>query len=139
MIILAAFIPVIIGVGGNIGTQSSTIVVRGIATGRVATDNSFALIVKEVIVGAILGVLYGVLIGFCSELITGNALPNLGLVIGLSIGSSMTIATAVGASVPLLLKKLNFDPAISTGPFVTTAIDILGVALYFFIASQILI
>ena len=87
----------------------------------------------------ILGILYGALIGFCSELITGNALPNLGLVIGLSIGASMTIATAVGASVPLLLKKLDFDPAISTGPFVTTAIDILGVALYFLIASQILI
>ena len=51
----------------------------------------------------------------------------------------MATATAVGASVPLLLKKLDFDPAISTGPFVTTAIDILGVALYFLIASQILI
>jgi len=139
MIVLAAFIPVIIGIGGNIGTQSSTIVVRGIATGRVDVENSITLIVKEIFVGAILGVLYGALIGFSSELITGNVLPNLGLVIGLSIGCSMTIATAVGASVPLLLKKLNFDPAISTGPFVTTAIDILGVALYFFIASQILI
>jgi magnesium transporter len=51
----------------------------------------------------------------------------------------MTIATAVGASVPIILQKLNFDPAISTGPFVTTAIDILGVALYFVIASSILI
>jgi len=139
MIVLAAFIPVIIGIGGNIGTQSSTIVVRGIATGRVDVENSITLIVKEIFVGAILGILYGALIGFSSELITGNVLPNLGLVIGLSIGCSMTIATAVGASVPLLLKKLNFDPAISTGPFVTTAIDILGVALYFFIASQILI
>jgi len=139
MIVLAAFIPVIIGIGGNIGTQSSTIVVRGIATGRVDIDNSFMLILKEISVGAILGILYGALIGFCSELITGNALPNLGLVIGLSIGTSMTIATAVGASVPLFLKKLDFDPAISTGPFVTTAIDILGVALYFLIASQILI
>ena len=139
MIVLAAFIPVIIGIGGNVGTQSSTIIVRGIATGRVDVDNSFVLIIKEILVGAILGILYGALIGFCSELITGNALPNLGLVIGLSIGASMTIATAVGASVPLLLKKLDFDPAISTGPFVTTAIDILGVALYFLIASQILI
>ena len=72
MIVLAAFIPVIIGVGGNIGTQSSTIVVRGIATGRVDVDNSFALIIKEIIVGVILGALYGALIGFCSELITSN-------------------------------------------------------------------
>ena len=71
--------------------------------------------------------------------ITGNELENLGLVVGLSIACSMTIATAVGASVPIILQKLNFDPAISTGPFVTTAIDILGVALYFIIASSILI
>ena len=79
------------------------------------------------------------MVGATSELITGIQLENLGVVIGLSIACSMTIATAVGASVPLILKKLNFDPAISTGPFVTTAIDILGVALYFIIASLILL
>ena len=86
-----------------------------------------------------MGITYGVLVGFASEFITGNELENLGLVVGLSIACSMTIATAVGASVPIILQKLNFDPAISTGPFVTTAIDILGVALYFIIASSILI
>jgi len=139
MIVLAAFIPVIIGIGGNIGTQSSTIIVRGLATGRVDVGNTSSLIIKEIIVGAILGALYGALIGFASEPITGTQIENLGLVVGLSIGCSMTIATAVGASVPLILKKLSFDPAISTGPFVTTAIDILGVALYFLIASSILL
>ena len=138
-IVLASFIPVIIGIGGNIGTQSSTIVVRGLATGRVTVGNTFSLVVKEVLVGAILGLLYGTLIGFASALIAGTTIENLGLVIGLSIACSMTIATAVGASVPLILKKLSFDPAISTGPFVTTAIDILGVALYFIIASYVLL
>ena len=139
MIVLAAFIPVIIGIGGNIGTQSSTIIVRGLATGRVDVGNTSSLVIKEIVVGAILGALYGALIGFASEPITGTQIENLGLVVGLSIGCSMTIATAVGASVPLILKKLSFDPAISTGPFVTTAIDILGVALYFIIASSILL
>ena len=139
MIVLAAFIPVIIGIGGNIGTQSSTIIVRGLATGRVDVGNTSSLVIKEIIVGAILGTLYGALIGFASEPITGTRIDNLGLVVGLSIGCSMTIATAVGASVPLILKKLSFDPAISTGPFVTTAIDILGVALYFIIASCVLL
>ena len=139
IIILAAFIPVIIGIGGNVGTQSSTIVVRGLATGRVDVANTIPLIVKEVIVGSLLGATYGLIIGFASEYITGNTTTNLGVVIGLSIFCSMTIATAVGASVPLILKKLNYDPAISTGPFVTTAIDIIGVALYFLIASTILI
>jgi magnesium transporter len=139
MIVLASFIPVIIGIGGNIGTQSSTIIVRGLATGRVDVANTIPLIVKEIIVGALLGVTYGTLVGFASEFITGNELENLGMVVGLSIACSMTIATAVGASVPIILQKLKFDPAISTGPFVTTAIDILGVALYFIIASSILI
>lgn len=139
IIVLAAFIPVIIGMGGNIGTQSSTIVVRGLATGRVDVNNTANLIVKEIIVGTILGALYGTLIGFTAEFVAGNEVANLGLVIGLSIACSMVIATAVGASVPLLLKKLGFDPAISTGPFVTTAIDILGVALYFIIATSILL
>ena len=86
-----------------------------------------------------MGATYGLLVGLASEYITGTSMNNLGLVIGLSIFCSMTIATAVGASVPIILKKLNFDPAISTGPFVTTAIDIIGVALYFLIASTILI
>ena len=139
IIVLAAFIPVIIGMGGNIGTQSSTIVVRGLATGRVDVNNTVNLIVKEIIVGTILGALYGTLIGFTAEFVAGDEVANLGLVIGLSIACSMVIATAVGASVPLLLKKLGFDPAISTGPFVTTAIDILGVALYFIIATSILL
>ena len=139
IIILAAFIPVIIGIVGNVGTQSSTIVVRGLATGRVDVANTIPLILKEVVVGSLLGATYGLIIGFASEYISGNTTTNLGVVIGLSIFCSMTIATAVGASVPLILKKLNYDPAISTGPFVTTAIDIIGVALYFLIASTILI
>ena len=139
IIILAAFIPVIIGIGGNVGTQSSTIVVRGLATGRVDVANTIPLILKEVVVGSLLGATYGLIIGFTSEYISGNTTTNLGVVIGLSIFCSITIATDVGASVPLILKKLNYDPAISTGPFVTTAIDIIGVALYFLIASTILI
>ena len=74
-----------------------------------------------------------------SSYITQSSLEDLGIVIGLSIFFSMTVATAVGASVPIILQKLKIDPAISTGPFVTTAIDIIGVALYFLIASTILL
>ena len=139
IIVLAAFIPVIIGIGGNVGTQSSTIVVRGLATGRVDVSNTIPLILKELIVGSFLGLIYGSIVGLAADYITSTDMSNLGLVIGLSIFCSMTIATVVGASVPIILKKFDFDPAISTGPFVTTAIDIIGVALYFFIASIILI
>jgi magnesium transporter len=139
IIALAAFIPVIIGMGGNIGTQSSTIVVRGLATGRIDFGNDFKLILKELSVGLILGGLYGLLLGILAYFFFKDAPALFGLVVGLSICSSMVIATSVGTVVPLLLRKLDVDPAIATGPFVTTTIDILGVGIYFLIASALLL
>ena len=135
---LAAFIPVIIGMGGNIGTQSSTIVVRGIATGRIDFSGELKLILKELSVGLILGGLYGLLLGTLTYFFFKDAPATLGLVVGLSICASMIIATSIGTMVPLFLRKLDVDPAIATGPFVTTTIDIIGVGIYFLIASVLL-
>ena len=137
LVALAAFIPVIIGMGGNIGTQSSTIVVRGIATGRVEEGGELKLLFKELRVGLILGTVYGLLLGLFTFLPFVDAIPFLGLIVGLSIFSSMLIASFIGTIVPLALRKINVDPAIATGPFVTTSIDILGVTLYFLIATFI--
>jgi len=134
---LAAFIPVIIGMGGNVGTQSSTIVVRGMATGRVEAGGELKLVYKELRVGLILGVLYGMLLGVFTLLPFIEAPASLGIIVGLSICSSMLIASFVGTVVPLVLQKIDVDPAIATGPFVTTSIDILGVTLYFLIASVV--
>lgn len=138
IIALAAFIPVIIGMGGNIGTQSSTIVVRGIATGRIDFGNDLKLILKELSVGLILGGFYGLLLGALAFFFFKDVPATFGLVVGLSICFSMIIATSIGTMVPLLLRKLDVDPAIATGPFVTTTIDILGVGVYFLIASVLL-
>lgn len=138
IIALAAFIPVIIGMGGNIGTQSSTIIVRGMATGRIEIGNELMVLVKELKVGLILGMLYGVLLGLFANLKFIDTDPNLGLVVGLSIACSMLIAVTVGSFTPLILRKLDIDPAIATGPFVTTSIDILGVLFYFAIAGILL-
>jgi magnesium transporter len=138
IIALTAFIPIIIGMGGNIGTQSSTIIVRGLATGRVDIGSDLKLILKEVSVGIILGILYGILLGFLTLFVFKDAPSNLGLVVGISICASMIIATSIGTIVPLLLRRLDIDPAIATGPFVTTTIDILGVTLYFVIAALLL-
>ncbi|MCS5653166.1 MAG: magnesium transporter [Candidatus Marinimicrobia bacterium] len=139
IIVLAAFIPVIIGMGGNIGTQSSTIIVRGIATGRVDVGGELKLILKEMRVGLILGVLYGLLLGFFADFSFEDAPSNLGIVVGLSICASMLLAATIGTVTPLILRKLDIDPAIATGPFVTTSIDILGVLFYFVIAGSILV
>ena len=138
IIALAAFIPVIIGMGGNIGTQSSTIIVRGMATGRIEIGNELVILVKELKVGLILGILYGVLLGLFANLRFIETDPMLGLVVGLSIACSMLIAVTVGSFTPLILRKLDIDPAIATGPFVTTSIDILGVLFYFVIAGILL-
>ena len=134
---LAAFIPVIIGMGGNVGTQSSTIVVRGMAMGRVAAGGELNLVFKELRVGLILGMLYGLLLGGFTLLPFVKAPASLGIIVGFSICSSMLIASCVGTVVPLILQKIDVDPAIATGPFVTTSIDILGVTLYFLIASVV--
>ena len=136
-IALAAFIPVIIGMGGNVGTQSSTIIVRGLATGRVGFENSSKILFKEIRVGLILGVLYGILLGLFANFSFLDISPILGLVVGLSICASMLIAATIGSLVPLILDRFDIDPAVATGPFVTTAIDILGVALYFIIAGTL--
>jgi len=138
IIALAAFIPVILGMGGNVATQSSTIIVRGMATGRVNIGGEIKLIIKEMKVGFLLGILYGFLLGLFANIFFSTAPPNLGLVVGLSICCSMVIAASVGAIIPLVLRKIDIDPAVATGPFVTTSIDILGVLFYFLIAGLFL-
>ena len=138
IIALAAFIPVILGMGGNIATQSSTIIVRGMATGRVIVGGELKLLLNEMKVGIILGALYGVLLGVFAKYIFADSHTNLGIVVGLSICVSMLVAATVGTVIPLLLRKLDIDPAVATGPFVTTSIDILGVLFYFLIAGLFL-
>ena len=138
IIALAAFIPVIIGMGGNIGTQSSTIIVRGMATGRIEIGSEMKVLFKEIRVGLILGGLYGLMLGLFAKFRFIDVDPMLGVVVGLSIGCSMLMAVAVGTFIPMFLRKVDIDPAIATGPFVTTSIDILGVLFYFVIAGYFL-
>ena len=137
-IALAAFIPVIIGMGGNVGTQSSTIIVRGFATGRLELSRLGSVIWKEMRVGLILGIFYGLLLGSVAMLNFIDAPPELGVVVGLSICVSMIIATSIGTLVPIILRKFDVDPAIASGPFVTTAIDVLGILAYFLIAISLI-
>lgn len=133
---LAAFIPVIMGMGGNIGTQSSTIVVRGLATGRLHVRDLGAVVVKELCIGLILGVVYGLLIALVAQFSYSTWL--LAVSVGSALMSSMSIAALVGSFVPMIMARINIDPAVATGPFVTTAIDIISVFFYFMIATTLL-
>lgn len=133
VIALAAFMPVIIGMAGNVGTQSSTIIVRGLATGSVSPNAWFRVVSKQLAAGVILGGGYGTLLG-AMALFQFSSFATLGLVVGLSIALTMTLAALMSSILPLLLHRLRFDPAISTGPLVTTGVDIIGILIYFSIA-----
>lgn len=133
---LAAFIPIIMGMGGNIGTQSSTIVVRGLATGRLNVRDIWPVVFKELTIGLILGLIYGLFIGTVAHF--RYSMVALALSVALAVLSSMSVAALVGSLVPMAFARINIDPAVATGPFVTTAIDILSVTFYFFIATALL-
>jgi len=133
---LAAFIPVIMGMGGNVGIQSSTIVVRGLATGRILIHDLWRVVSKELAIGLILGAFYGLLVGLLAQYQFSVS----GLTIAVCIGllTSMSVAALVGSLLPMLFARVNIDPAVATGPFVTTAIDILSVYFYFQLATLLL-
>ena len=137
-IALASFIPVIMGMGGNIGMQTSTILVRGLATGHV--NEYEKVVIKELSIGMILGIIYGFLLGGLAyfKFIDLDISFNLGIIVGLSICLAMIISVFFESIVPILMDKLNIDPAIATDPFVTTSIDILGISIYFLIARLLL-
>ncbi len=138
--ILALFMPVIAGMGGNVGTQSSTIVVRGLAVGYVESGMVGRLVLREMSLGLVLGAIYGLLIAVIAPFIgaTVEDPVALGVLLTLGMMGSMTIAAAVGTSIPLLMNRIKIDPAVSTGPFVTTAVDILGLMFYFWLATVLL-
>jgi len=133
---LAAFIPVIMGMGGNIGTQSSTIVVRGLATGRLQLRDIWSVVSKELSIGLILGLVYGIIIGTAAQF--RYNMEALAVSVGIALICSMSIAALVGSLVPMVFARFNIDPAIASGPFVTTAIDIISVFFYFQIATILL-
>ena len=124
------------GMGGNIGTQSSTIVVRGLATGRISIREIWSVVFKELTIGFILGIVYGILIASVAQFRYQMYL--LAVSVGLAVVSSMALAALVGSFVPMAFARINVDPAVATGPFVTTAMDIISVFFYFMIATTLL-
>lgn len=137
---LAAFIPIIMGMGGNIGTQSSTIIVRSIAIGEVDIKDTWRVLWREFSTGALLGTTYGVLLGGFASLFPEfrEYAWKLPLVVALAIFVNMMIAATVGTIIPMFFKRVRIDPAVATGPFVTTAIDVIGIFTYFLLAKLFL-
>ncbi|HDP67291.1 MAG TPA: magnesium transporter [Candidatus Marinimicrobia bacterium] len=140
-VILAAFMPIIAGMGGNVGSQSSTIIVRGLATGRINFQQIFKVLIGQIIIGFLLGIAFGILLTLFSNIFyraTENILL-IGSVIGVSLCCELIIAAMLGTLVPMLLQRINVDPAVATSPIVTTSLDITGILVYFSIASLLLL
>ncbi len=133
---LAFFIPLIAAMGGNVGVQSAAIVVQGLANDSLKMENIFQKLVKELAIGLVNGII-------CSVIILGAA-----FILGYSIGLSLTVSISLlvvivfaalfGTFVPLTLERYRIDPALATGPFITTINDILGLFIYFMIGQAIL-
>ena len=125
---LSFFFPVIMAMGGNTGTQAATVAVRGLATGDISLMNTWKRLFTEMKVAMINGVICGLLLG----LIVGIWLKDFGLgaVVAFSLIMIVLSSGFIGAGVPLALKRFNVDPALATGPFVTTSNDILSLLIY---------
>lgn len=135
--VLAGFIPVILGMGGNVGTQAATIAVRNIATGHLDTQGTWWVLFRETRVGLLLGAGFALALGSYT-LLRWMDTPMLALAISASIVVTLAAAAALGAMVPLSLHRVGVDPAVATGPFVTTGIDLVAILIYFSLAGLVL-
>ncbi len=137
--ILAAFMPAIMATGGNVGLQTTTIVVRGLGMGTINIGQLFKLIFSEIKEGFFLGVICGVVAAIIGGVISMNEpeFVKLAFAIFVSMISAITATSFIGAAAPLVLYKLKFDPAAASGPFLTMFNDIFGSVVYLFIAMLI--
>lgn len=136
VVALAFFIPLLMGMGGNVGTQSSTVTVRGIATGQIKTDDVLRVILKEAFVGLAIGCVLGLAVGIFASWWQNK--PMLGVVVGLAMLGNMFTAATMGTLVPIIFRRVGIDPAVASAPFISTAIDITGLLIYSTLASLLI-
>lgn len=126
---VAIFIPLIMGMGGNIGTQSSTVFTRGLVLGHIKIENFLEHFFKELRVGLTIGALMGIMAGLMATIWLG--FPMLGLAVGLALFATMTVASLLGFLVPFILIKLKIDQAAGSAPIITTIKDLVALLIYF--------
>jgi magnesium transporter len=133
---LAFFVPVIMAMGGNVGIQSSAIVVRELALGGLSVSQTGGKLLRELKVSLINGAVIGTVLLIAVSIWQRDF--RLGLLLGICMFIIIIWATLMGAFIPLMLKKAKIDPALATGPFITTFNDILGIAIYLGVATVFL-
>jgi magnesium transporter len=137
VVILAAFIPLLIGTGGNVGAQVATLVVRALATRDLEAGDYPGVLLKELITGVMLGVAFGL---FIMGYVTVFAHPDPGVVVALGITMILIVLTAnlVGASLPFFFRRVGIDPALTSSPGITTVMDVVGLLIYFRVVMWVL-
>ena len=135
VVALAVFLPVVAGQGGIGGTQTLTLVVRSMALGEIFGRRGRRILLRESVLGIVHGVLLGIVVGLVAWGWKGNYM--LGVILGIAMLGNMLMAGLVGAGVPLLLRRLGLDPAVSSAIFVTTVTDVVGFLLFLGIASAL--
>ncbi len=140
-VVLALFIPLIISSGGNTGSQASTLIIQAMAVGELTLSNWWRVIRREIIQGLMLGSVLGI-IGFTRVIIWAHILPQIygthafliAFTVGFSLVGVVLWGTLTGSMLPLILKRLGADPAVSSAPFVATLVDVTGLVIYFSVA-----
>ncbi|MBD1895245.1 magnesium transporter [Coleofasciculus sp. FACHB-129] len=134
---LAAFIPLLTGTGGNVGSQSSTVVIRGLNTEELREMGPAQVVMREAIAGALLGVMLGTVATLWAFwLLNGDW--TVSLAVGISLVAISVLASVAGSGLPFIFRAVGLDPALMSAPFITTAVDVLGVLIYFNLARLIL-
>ena len=137
VVVLAAFIPLLIGTGGNVGAQSSTVVIRGLSTQRLQAMGAWRAIWREAVAGALLGLLMVLAVVPWAAYVAGSW--GVATAAGLSLVVITTLAATAGAALPLLFDRLGLDPALMSAPFIATITDVAGVFIYLQLASWLLL
>ncbi len=136
IVALTYFIPLLIGTGGNAGTQSATLIIRSFTLGEVREKDIPRVIIKEVITGLIIGIVLGILAMARALMLTDNIL--VALVVACSLIAVVILGNLAGAILPIIAKALKLDPAVMSGPFIATVVDVVGLIVYFEIARALL-
>lgn len=136
VVTLAAFIPLLTGTGGNVGAQSSTVVIRGMNTDEIRAMGALQVIGREAIAGVLLGSMLGACATLWAFFLQGNLA--VAIAVGVSLVAISLLASLSGSALPFLFRLLGLDPALMSAPFITTAVDVLGVLIYFNLARLIL-
>jgi len=137
VIALAFFLPLLSGSAGNAGTQSSTVIIRGLATGDLLIKDIWKIMLKEMITGMIIGILLGLASGFRAMITDSHHDIRLSITVGISMFFVVTLSTILGAVFPIFFKKLKLDPALMSAPFIASIIDIFSIFIYLSLAEFI--